>query len=110
MASDDDGEFLFVGEKNGTVKIWNMAGSANEQDTLKQTIDIGTELFGLSFESKYFSVISLATGKGLAIRDIRGNRDIFTYTPKKSVTFFPYNLPSLHLKKTSTKLLRPNLT
>jgi guanine nucleotide-binding protein subunit beta-2-like 1 protein len=86
MASDDDGEFLFVGEKNGTVKVWNMASNPNEQDTLKQTIEIGTELSAISFNSKYFSCISLATGKGLAIRDIRGNRDIFTFTPKKNVT------------------------
>jgi WD40 repeat protein len=83
MATDDDGEFLFVGEKNGSVKIWNM-GSGSEGDTLKQTIEINCELSALSFESKYFSVISLATQKGLAIRDIKGNTNIFSYTPSKS--------------------------
>jgi WD40 repeat protein len=85
MATDDEGEFLFVGEKNGSVKIWNM-GTHPETDTLKQTIDIGTALNGISFESKYFSVISLATGKGLLIRDIKGNTDIFKYQPDTHVT------------------------
>lgn len=85
MATDDEGEFLFVGEKNGSVKIWNM-GTGQEPDTLKQTIDIGTQLSGLSFETKYFSVISLASGNGLLIRDIKGNTDIFKYQPDPSVT------------------------
>jgi WD40 repeat protein len=87
MATDEEGEYLFVGEKNGSIKIWNMeTGTGQEGDTLKQTIDIGCDLNGLSFEAKYFSVISLATGKGLAIRDIKGNTNIFTYTPAKHVT------------------------
>lgn len=82
MASDDEGEFLFVGEKNGSIKIWNM-GSNGESDALKQTINIDSHLNGLSFESKYFTIISLATNNGLAIRDIKGNQDIFTYPDTK---------------------------
>jgi WD40 repeat protein len=85
MATDEEGEFLFVGEKNGSVKIWNMS-SGQEGDTLKQTIDINTHLNGLSFESKYFSVISLASGKGLLIRDIKGNTDIFKFQPDEHVS------------------------
>jgi myo-inositol-hexaphosphate 3-phosphohydrolase len=84
MAVDEEGEFLFVGEKNGSVKIWNM-GSTQEGDTLKQTIDTNTSLNGLSFEPKYFSVISLATGRGLLIRDIKGNTDIFKFQPEAHV-------------------------
>jgi len=81
MATDDEGEFLFVGEKNGSVKIWNV-GTGQDGDTLKQTIEVGTHLSCLSFETKYFSVISLATGKGLLIRDIKGNVDIFKFQPE----------------------------
>jgi hypothetical protein len=78
MASDDEGEFLFVGEKNGSIKIWSM-GSGTEADTLKQTISVDSHLNALSFESKFFTLISLATENGLAIRDIKGNADIFNY-------------------------------
>jgi WD40 repeat protein len=86
MATDEEGEFLFVGEKNGYVKIWNMSAGTEGVDTIKQTIDIQSELNALSFESKYFSLISLATGKGLLIRDIKGNHDIFKYQPQPYVT------------------------
>lgn len=70
--SDDEGEFLFVGQKNGTVKIWNIS-STGEADTLKQTIDANADLHDLSYVSKYFTVISLATSKGLVVREIKGN-------------------------------------
>jgi len=63
------------------VKIWNV-GTGQDGDTLKQTIEVGTHLSCLSFETKYFSVISLATGKGLLIRDIKGNVDIFKFQPE----------------------------
>jgi len=84
MNSDEEGEYLFVGQKNGSVKIWNMA---NEQDgdTLKQTLDVNADLNALSFESKYFTMISLATSKGLSIRDIKGNSEIFSKTYGKNV-------------------------
>jgi WD40 repeat protein len=86
MAFDDEGEFLFVGEKNGSVKIWNVESGQEGGDVHKQTLEIGTALNGLSFDNKYFSVISLATGRGLLIRDIKGNTDIFTYQPDKYVS------------------------
>ena len=86
MASDEEGEFLFVGEKNGNVKIWNM-GQGSEPDSLKQKLDIGTGLNTLSFETKFFSVISLGTEKGLNVRDIKGNYDIFKFpTDQKTTT------------------------
>ncbi len=78
MNSDEDGEYLFVGQKNGSVKIWNLAGESNESDTLKQTLEINADLHSLSFESKYFTLLSLATSKGLSIREIKGNHEIYT--------------------------------
>jgi guanine nucleotide-binding protein subunit beta-2-like 1 protein len=81
MNSDDEGDYLFVGQKNGSVKIWSMANESNESDTLKQTIDINADLNALSFESKYFQIISLATSKGLSIREIKGNNEIKNYAP-----------------------------
>jgi len=63
-------------KKNGTVKIWNTAGEGNDTDTLKQTLEINADLNALSFESKYFTLISLATSKGLSIREIKGNNEI----------------------------------
>jgi guanine nucleotide-binding protein subunit beta-2-like 1 protein len=71
--SDDEGEFLFVGQKNGTVKIWNLAGE-NQQDSLKQTIEGNSDLYDLSYEPKYFHVITLATAKGLVIKEIKRSK------------------------------------
>lgn len=78
LDSDNEGDYLFVGQKNGTVKIWNMASDSNESDTLKSTLDINADLNALSFESDYFTVISLATSKGLSIREIKGNNEIYS--------------------------------
>ena len=77
MNTDDEGEYLFVGQKNGSVKIWNLASETNECDTLKQTLDVNADLNAISFESTYFTLISLATSKGLSIREIKGNNVIF---------------------------------
>jgi guanine nucleotide-binding protein subunit beta-2-like 1 protein len=78
MNSDDEGEYLFVGQKNGAVKIWNLASDNNEADTLKQTLDINADLNALSFESSHFTLLSLATSKGLSIREIKGNNEIYS--------------------------------
>jgi guanine nucleotide-binding protein subunit beta-2-like 1 protein len=78
MDSDEEGEYLFVGQKNGSVKIWNMANQENESDTLKQTFDVNADLNALSYESKYFTVLTLATSKGLTIRDIKNQYDIYS--------------------------------
>jgi len=67
-------------KKNGSVKIWNMANDQNESDTLKQTLDVNADLNALSFESKYFTILSLATSKGLSIREIKGNNELYAKT------------------------------
>lgn len=84
MTSDDDGEYLFVGQKNGSVKIYNLAANQNESDTLKQEFDIHADLNALSYESKFFTVISLATSKGISVRDIKGEVELYdrSYTTK----------------------------
>ena len=86
MNSDDDGEYLFVGQKNGSIKIWNLATSQTESDTLKQTFEIGADLHSLSYESKYFTVITLATSKGISVRDIKGHNELYarSYSTKDS--------------------------
>jgi guanine nucleotide-binding protein subunit beta-2-like 1 protein len=78
MNSDDQGEYLFVGQKNGSVKVWNMANETNESDTLKQTFDVNADLNALSYESTYFTVITLATSKGLSVRDIKGQKELYS--------------------------------
>jgi guanine nucleotide-binding protein subunit beta-2-like 1 protein len=77
MNTDEEGEYLFVGQKNGSVKIWNLASDNTQSDTLKQTLDVNADLNAISFESSYFTLISLATSKGLSIREIKGNNVIF---------------------------------
>jgi guanine nucleotide-binding protein subunit beta-2-like 1 protein len=71
MASDDDGDFLFVGQKNGSIKIWNMANEQSESDTLKQTIDVNADLHALLYDTKYLQVLTLATSQGIVVRDLK---------------------------------------
>ena len=78
MNTDEEGEYLFVGQKNGSIKIWNLASGNNESDTLKQTLEVNADLNALSFESNYFTLITLATSKGLSVREIKGNNEIFS--------------------------------
>ena len=81
--SDDDGEFLFVGQKNGTVKIWNLS-SEGGNDSLKQTLEVNADLNDLSYEPKFFQIITLATSKGLVIKDIKRNNEIVKKAPSNA--------------------------
>lgn len=81
MDTDEEGDYLFVGQKNGQVKIWNLCSEEGDEDQLKQTLDINANLNALSFEGKFFQIISLATSEGLSIREIKTNNQIFP--PKK---------------------------
>lgn len=81
LDTDEDGDFLFVGQKDGSVKIWSLAKDGdNEVDTLKQTLEINADLHDLSHESKHFTLLTLATSKGLSVRKIKGNVEIFGRT------------------------------
>jgi len=54
-----------------------MANNQNDSDTLKQTLDVNADLNALSFDSKYFTIISLGTSKGFTVREIKGNTELF---------------------------------
>jgi len=73
-----------------------MANDQNEADTLKQTLDINADLNALSFETKYFTVISLATSKGLSVREIKGNTELYSKN-------YGHNVQCLSLAWDSTK-------
>jgi guanine nucleotide-binding protein subunit beta-2-like 1 protein len=83
--SDDEGEFMFVGQKNGVVKIWSLANDTNEVDTLKQTMDVNADLNAFNFDSTYFQIITLATAKGIQFREIKGNSLFFQESYGKNV-------------------------
>jgi WD40 repeat protein len=84
MSTDVDGEFLFVGEKNGNIKIWGL-GAENQADELKQQYDIGTDLHTLLYEPKYFGVFSVGSANGLTIKDISEGKDVFSFNYGKNV-------------------------
>lgn len=72
---DDDGEFLFSGEKNGKIRVHKISEDKTE---LKSTIDVNADLNAISFESKYYMTISCATSKGLIINEVnKQNHSIF---------------------------------
>lgn len=73
-ATDEDGEFLFSAEKNGKIRVHKLNGSQNE---LKNTLDVNSDLNAISFESKYYALISCATARGLVIAEVKGGKVLF---------------------------------
>lgn len=74
-STDDDGEFLFSAEKNGKIRVHALNESEAE---LKSTIEVNADINAISFESKYFYAISVATSKGLIIHEVnKTNKVLF---------------------------------
>ena len=76
LSTDEEGDFLFIAYKNGTVKVWNIeeGSKGNEEDGIKQTIDTGVDINTILFESKFFEIFAIGTNKGLEIRKIKGEK------------------------------------
>ena len=77
LSTDEEGDFLFIAYKNGTIKVWNMQEqpSADEEQNIKQVIETGVEINAILFDSKFFEVFAIGTSKGLQIRKIKESRD-----------------------------------
>ena len=73
LSGDDQGEYLFIAYKNGTVKVMNIEEQASENE-VKQTIETGIDINAILFESKFFQIYALGTSKGLQIRRIKGSK------------------------------------
>ena len=76
LSTDDDGDFLFIAYKDGTVKVWNIeeADSGKEEENIKQTIETGVDINAILFESKFFEIFAIGTSKGLQIRKVKGEK------------------------------------
>ena len=73
LSTDDQGDYLFIAYKNGTVKVMNIEEEASENE-VKQTIETGIDINAILFESKFFQIYALGTSKGLQIRRIKGSK------------------------------------
>ena len=76
LSADDQGDYLFVAYKNGTVKVMNIEEESNEND-VKQVIETGIDINAILFESKFFQIYALGTSKGLQIRRIKSKKPDF---------------------------------
>ena len=76
LSTDDDGDFLFIGYKDGTVVVYNIQDerSENEEDNIKQKIETGVDINAILFESKFFEIFAIGTSKGLQIRKVKGEK------------------------------------
>ena len=76
LSTDDEGDFLFIAYKDGTVKVWNIEEGAkgNEEENIKQTIETGVDINAILFESKFFEIFAIGTTKGLQIRKVKGEK------------------------------------
>jgi guanine nucleotide-binding protein subunit beta-2-like 1 protein len=83
MDTDNAGDFLFVAEKNGKMKIWGL-GSGESETEPKQEYDMGFDLNAITYEHKYFGMFQYGGSKGLSIKDINENKDIYNFTYGKN--------------------------
>ena len=70
LSCDDEGDFLFIAYKNGTVKVWSFAGSENN-DQCKSTFEASSDINVVNFESEYFQVYAIGTTKDIQVRKIK---------------------------------------
>ena len=70
ISCDDEGEFLFIAYKDGTVKVWSFAGEDNN-DICKQTFETNTDINVVNFQSEYFQVYAIGTSRGIQVRKIK---------------------------------------
>ena len=80
LSTDEDGDFLFIAYKNGTVKVYNIQeeASENEEENIKTTIETSVDINAILFETKFFEIFAIGTSKGLQIRKIKnGNKPVF---------------------------------
>ena len=73
LSCDDQGDYLFVAYKNGSIKVMNIDEESNETN-IKPVIDIGLDINTILFETKFFQIYALGTSKGLQIRRIKGSK------------------------------------
>jgi guanine nucleotide-binding protein subunit beta-2-like 1 protein len=70
LSSDEDGFFLFIAYKNGTVKVVTIQGDP-DQNEVKQTIETGIDINTILFESSFFEIFAIGNSKGLQIRKVK---------------------------------------
>ena len=114
LSTDEEGDFLFIAYKNGTVKVYNIQEepSENEEDNIKTTIETGVDINAILFETKFFEIFAIGTSKGLQIRKIKGgSKPVFednqgaclslTYDKTKEYLFAGYADGTIRVYKTS---------
>ena len=73
LSTDEDGDFLFIAFKNGTIKVLNIQENQSE-NPVKQTIEVGVDINAILFDSKFFEIFAIGTSKGLQIRKVKGEK------------------------------------
>lgn len=114
ISTDDDGDFLFIAYKNGTIKVWNIPeeGAESNEDNVKQVIETGVDINAIDFETKFFEIYAIGTSKGLQIRKIKGEKKpvfedkygpclALTYDRSKSYLFAGFLDGTIKVYKTS---------
>jgi len=75
---EENGEFLFSGEKNGVVHIHKFSDEGLVQ---KNQFDLNSDLHAILFDSHYYKTICCATGKGLIVHEVlKGGKQVYSHT------------------------------
>lgn len=72
MSVSDEGDYLFIAYKDGTIKVYSLAEDESKEDTCRQTIETNVDVNTILFDSKYFNLYAIGTAEGLQIREVKG--------------------------------------
>ena len=80
LSCDEDGEFLFIGYRNGTIIIFHFKEYDDDDDVeenITKIIKNEDELNNILYESKFFSVVFIGTNKGLIVRRLKSDKIVY---------------------------------
>ena len=74
MSVDEDGDFLFIGYKNGKIIIWYTNDNKEDEegdDNIKRILNIYSKLNNILFINEFYEFVFVGSEKGLIIKGIK---------------------------------------
>ena len=71
MSVDEDGEFLFIGFKNGKILIWYLNDYECGDNNIKRILNISCKLNKFLYINEFYEIVFVGSEKGLIIKGIK---------------------------------------
>ena len=78
LSTDDDGDFLFIGYRNGIIIILYLNDiEYDDEKNIKMIIKNEVEINNILYESKFYAIVFIGTNKGLIVRTLKPNKIVY---------------------------------